>query len=520
MNTMSERAFLRAQIAIFVSAVILQLYTLIPRWRLHPTNSDDVYISVILRTWSPFGGDPARIRDDTYLLHWPFYLLGDSVLGQHRSTLFVISMTMNVIAVVLVVRFFFFVADRLLSDRRWVLVIVGAVTLWYASLGSTAADLMLRTSFRNLELGLICLLIQLSITTAEQPHLSRVRIAAVSVLGGLLMVDDPLSMYVVLGAAVFLGARSLPWRLGTESRRWLVSVLLASGAIVAIVVRWVLSLAGLDIVPVPATFISLNDLWASISNTLHWLLDVLHADVFGRDLHSRDTLLIAGRLTVLVVAGWLIWRHRQRLRGGPVVEVVFLVFAVTLLASLLSTNGLGAGNARYLVICVPLAAIGLIVASAHIERTGRWVLLIAISVVGISNCALTMRDVVASHAAAPDADPIAVVAALRAANLTHGYGGYWESYTYNYLSGGDVEVLEVGCLDGVTVINYGDLGRYRAAVDTSFFLFDTRPGVATCSLTELDAQFGPPLRTVPLGGTRSALVYSYDIGERITATTR
>jgi len=505
-----------AEIKLFALASVVLAVSLLPSWMAHSTNSDDTYLSAILRTWRPFNDHVTRVRDDTYLLHWPFYWLADNVFGQSRSTLLIVSMSMNLVSLWLVLRFVLFVVRRLTADGRIVWLATGSAALWYASTAGPAADLLVRPSFRNLELGLLLAVIQLAIETAERPVLSSWRCIMVAGLSGLLMVDDPLHIYLILAVVVIVGLRSLGVRRGQGGSVTPV-FLLAGGFVFYLALRLLLGLVGFKVIAVPATVIPLSDAWASISNTAHWLLDLLSADVFDREVKNLTTLLTALRLALLAGVGWLAYQSHQRgWVGDLAVQIPAAAFSAVLLASVFSTNGLYAGNGRYLALCVPLVAVAIAFVVVRSGGSFRAVVLAAVAIVSIFNIVLSIRDLHASRGSDPDRESLGIIAQLEAANLTHGYGGYWESYTYTYLSDGRVEILEVACTEGTTTINYGDTSQYRRNQETSFFLFDPRDGVGTCGIEDIERQFGPPVKRLQLSDTKVALVFDFDLGSMIT----
>jgi hypothetical protein len=221
-------------------------------------------------------------------------------------------------------------------------------------------------------------------------------------------------------------------------------------------------------------------------------------------------VLVAG----LVLGTGVLLRRRFH---DPWCVVVALLPLCCLLVYASTDQSLVPGTTRYVVMALPECAVLLGVLARSMTRRQ----MAALGLLVACGVGLSVRDTVRAARDTTGVNPnqaeLRLVETVQDRGLVRGYGDFWNANIVTYLSGYTLDVVPVGCRDTRTesFVWFVDSTRFRSRAPRSFYVSEERPGLGTCPLDQVLAQFGPPIDQITVGA-REILVYDYDIGQRMT----
>ena len=498
--------------------------------RLHQWNSDDVALQVAMRTWSP-GNSTLYMPEGTWFLRVPLQAIVEAVFGSGTSTLLVEAIAVNVLAALMIFWFIRLVTSKVVAhtaspsisaENGWMAVLV---TCWMLTLSSVVVDSMLRPNLRNLEIGVVCVGLGLVVgrvrlSNAESAQRSIRRLALPALWFGVLAIDDPTAMYSIVIPAALIGALVFATRRSPLAED---VVLVAGGSVVTWRVGLLLLRAvGVETVSLNPRVIHAAELPTTLANTTDSLARVFDVPIFGATLHDLRLAVVLPQLALLSLAAIAVVRHRTSIRSVPLV-IGSAAWAVGLLAAfLLSSHGLSEANIRYVVFgAVPIVAILAASLAATDGRPRRVMLglMVVVLSVHLYDVARSMRT-----DTSPNSDAARLVEALSKADVRRGYGDFWETVGPSYFDE-SLTLVPVRCVDaGLTAARHwfvdGSIAKPDPMAERTAYINNDRPGLLTCTLEQVKAQFGEPLETIQVTTTITLLLYEGDIANNFALPAR
>lgn len=510
-----------AKIRTAVIVVVVALVSVIaPLERLLTSGwiSDDTSWQVALRTWRPGAGELV-LTENTYVLHWPLFLIGNALLPPNRWSILIIAVILQAVGLWLIVSFARHAMARSMGrpveTLRWRhdLVAVGACCAYQV------ADPIMRlsnagVSTRNLEAGLYLLVIRIGfeVVVGDRSIASTRRVVLIAGAVGLLSLNDPLFAYTIV--VPFIGVTVLVWIVssvahrvsGRPADRWTPAYRLASsvgaGLLVWRAVRALLPFAGITQRAASTRLAEVGEVPAHASVVLGGL-----GQMAGRNL-VRDSAIVVQiigvvLLVVAVVSVVSVLARSLRPRsstdpGPPWMTIAALGWlAVVATTYTVTTSGASLAEFRYVAVAFPAVGVAAAVAVSSIPRAIQYgftaVAVAAIAIAGTVGIARDTDDGELLMLETAD-----VLDELVERGYSRGYSGYWTSSILTYLA--DAPVLPVVCSEVGLTAPYEwlvDLGQFDEAVDRpgdrSFIVVDRRAALSlTCPDELLLAQHGRP----------------------------
>ncbi|MEO6652599.1 MAG: hypothetical protein ABIP17_08075 [Ilumatobacteraceae bacterium] len=518
-----------------VVVVIVSLISPLERMLTSGWISDDTSWQVALRTWRPWD-DTWVLTENTYILHWPLFVVANALLPSNRWTVLLIAAALQSIGLWLIVSFARHAVARSIgrpiAGLRWWndLLALGACGA-YQVLDTIARQSNAGVSTRNLEAGLYLLTLRLGfeIVNGERPMRSVQGWLAVMVAVATLSLNDPLFAYTIvvplIGATVVVwivgSLVSRPGRAEVSSERWMPAYRLASSAGAGLLL-WRLVHALLPTVGITQRAASTRraDLGV-VPEQARIVLGGL-AQMAGRAL-TRDSafvvqvvgavMVIVALASVAAVLVLLMVARRRSGSGSPWLAITALGWlAVLAVTYALTTSGASLAEFRYVAVGFPAVAAAVAVALSVTPRSVQCAFAaVAVAAIAVGGTLDIRRD-------ADDGDRLMLETAdaidrLASQGYDRGYSGYWTSSILTYYA--DAPVLPVVCSDEALTVPYEwlvDMGQFDLALDhpgdRSFIIVDRRAALSlTCPDDLLIAQHGPPVDIVRVRDVIEIWVY-------------
>ncbi|MEJ7800328.1 MAG: hypothetical protein WKF60_07410 [Ilumatobacter sp.] len=508
-----------------IALVVMLISVIAPLERLLSSGwiSDDTSWQVALRTWRPGGGEWV-LTENTYILHWPLFVISNALLPSNRWTILILAVILQAVGLWLIVSFarhaIAEAVERLVSGLRWWhdLLAVGVCGAYQV------ADQIMRVSnagvtTRNLEVGLYLLAIRLGFEVVvgdrQVGTIGRHSVVAGGV--ALLSLNDPLFAYTIV--VPFIGlivlafvVRWAPRRTdshggGAESAdvRWRAAYSLASSAGAGLLI-WQAAHAALPFVGItqrPAST-RLSDLGA-VPGHARVVLGGL-GQMAGRRLISDASILVqvigvilfvvAMASVVAVLVRPLARRSGSRSSWLAIISLGWLAIVAT--TYMITTSGASLAEFRYVAVAFPSVGVAVAVSVSSLPRAANYgFVIVAVAAIGGAGTLAIARDADDGELLMPETSDI--LDDLAANGYDRGYSGYWTSSILTYLS--DAPVLPVVCSDVGLTVPYEwlvDMGQFDDALDRpgdrSFIVVDRRAALSlTCPDELLIEQHGRPV---------------------------
>lgn len=481
-----------------------------------------------MRSWSP-GNGTLHLPESTWLLRVPLYSLTEAVLGSSTTTLALQTITLNVLAALMIFWFIHHTVSLVAagSDTRthltdgWLAVLV---TCWVITLSPVVVDNLMRPNLRNLEIGLVCVGLILasrclrSATLPGNATLNWHRVASLAVPAvwfGVLGVSDATAMYCLVAPAAAVAAVLLVHRPSVVARD--VLLMAVGGLVVWRLGLVILRLIGIETVSLNPRFIEAAELPTTMATTADSLANIFDIPLFGSTVGDLRLAVVVPQLILLVLSVFAIRRLRASYWRNSLALGAATWILGLLAAFMLSSHGLSDLNIRYLVFgVVPIAAIiaGGVAATDPRPRALMLALMTIVVAVHVVDAARSIRT-----ASSPNADAARVVEALARADVQRGYGDFWETLGPSYFDR-ELTLVPVTCINGTRTaprfwfVHDGISQPDPDAARTAFIVND-RPGLLPCGREHLTQQFGEPVETVQVTSLITLLIYEGDIGSNM-----
>jgi hypothetical protein len=493
-------------------------------------HSDDVAWQVAFRTWRP-GAETLMLTENTYLLRLPLLLISDAMVRARPLELAALSLTLNIIAFLLILRFARFAIASSVGIQGHRLTWVHEATAAAAALTPLIVSEAVRvnnggTTARNLEAGLYLLALQTGIEVwrGERRITERWHLVALAIAVALLSLNDPLFAYSI--AVPFLGWVALA-RWGPRPTRrirprglWPHPALgVLAGLALWQVLRQVLTLIGIEQRSSGVEPVSPGDLWSNLTV----LADVLsHALGIDQVTSSDPIRWIVGSVVLVALVACAVAAPRAGFGAPALLGLIWL--AVLSLLFVITTAGASGANSRYVI--VGIATIG-IAAGAVAARSRRGIVAIGfVAVVTVSGAFVNVARELDGEANAEAIELSRLVNDLHDDGYTIAYSGYWTAHIVTYYAESDARVLAVICdAEGRTAPFrwLADLSRFESAAGTprrgSVLIYDDSRRRQTCARDALVTAHGRPDRVLTIAASDriEVWVYEQDITAQIVA---
>ncbi len=503
---------------------LLAVFTLLPlavllvlRDHLSPHSSDDVAVQVVVNSWLRGLHHRTYLPSDNYLFKLPVYVIAELLPFSPHIRLLLQVLVLNLASFAA-----FLLALRWLVTppraTHWDRTAVFVPTLWLTLIGGAFGLDMMVANYRNLELGLIFLVIAYLhryVTGEGKPRWSW--LATGTLILSFFWFSDP--YFLLLVGLPLIGFMWIWYGFRERSSRLLLSsLLLAGSALISYVWKPLAAWFGIEIGGgaslSPADILhNLALLWPSLCSLLN-----LHLGSPVRILISALTLAVAiAGLAASITNAWSGWRDRRFVLffAGTQWLVIIGGFAV-------SSYVFDIGAGRYLVLIPFYIALNLSLALSRLPR--RTIHTVVVALLLVASCASVISDL--HELTNPRLYPGTTaqnhtLAMLRSSGLTKGYAQYWSANINTYLDNGRPTVVPIDCVAGQIKPLYWfmDDAAFRRPARASFYLYeDNVPQAVACPLAALEQDFGQPVRIITVNAHDSLLIYNYDIARRFVET--
>jgi hypothetical protein len=279
-------------------------------------------------------------------------------------------------------------------------------------------------------------------------------------------------------------------------------------------------------------FVQFNTIPTNIVGSLNSILVIFSADFFGLKIASLPTLVALLNFILLIYVSCSSYSFLKRIRHITLEELSFdkiwqsfFACAVVLVFISYATSTLSDGTATYryfLMLVLLLVMLLTMKLGSTTNAFLRNVMVIILIGASILNLAYTefgsgnkLRPGVVDNRA--NYQNYLLIKAVINKGYSKGYANYWQGDINTYLSKGKVSFLPSLCAGSETekfhwLINNA---AFKKPAPKTFYLED--PDIvapATCDISQIVAQFGPPASTEEVGD-KTILFYNYDISSKI-----
>jgi hypothetical protein len=333
-------------------------------------------------------------------------------------------------------------------------------------------------------------------------------------------VADQMAIYVAALPVIVISAI----RLYHRREAWRVDAGLLAGAVASVVLAMAATLlirlaGGFVVAPVHTVFTTApqipHHLWLAFES----VLTLFGADFIG--LHSWPAVAVAVlHLAGVILVAWACCLAGRRLLTADerLVPMLLAGVAINLAAYVLSTQASDLGSTHELAAVLPFGAVlagRLLPGRLILRRPGTGVLLPTLLAVLAG-----YAGALGYNAAGPPRPPAtqAVASWLTVNHLNSGIGDYWAANVTTVATGGQVDVRPVKLSCGrFSPDAWESRMSWYASPSTATFLVLTLTGATWSDGTAADAiaQFGPPQRTIRIGGYE-VLTWNHDLLPAVT----
>ncbi len=509
---------------LIVCLVLLSLSVILVQ-QTHSYDSDDVSWQTTLLSWSPFSGAKAYVGSkDNFIINLPFILLANHLVGPGRTQLLLTSLLMALVNYVL----FYFASIYFLKKAKIKLNYKTLMPfIWLSSFGVGLISLFLNTAWRDYEIGVSFVYFVLA---AKYYHdeikpfnslLSKLVSAVCLFIVALFVQSDPYFFYLsVLPVATFFVIEFI-FKKVTKQKLIIVLAWTLLSVLIAKVMTSMLARIGIFEPHGGIKFIGLKSLGPSF---VHFIQGT--AKIFGISGSGLTIWAIANLLLVLLILYFLLNQllSKQLLNKlkSVSVETWLLFFCVVLLlvaAACIVVDRGGIYSYRYLVLAVYLGVLILAIKAASIKGLLSSAIVGILLVAALSNTYSSYSTYrLTAKTATPNKINLDEIAVVRKLGLIKGYAGYWDGNINTYFAQ-NIQFLPVTCYKDQTVplrlLVNGQ--QFKDLASKTFIMYDPGMSPRLCSLNQMIAQFGRPLKQIKLSN-KTILVYNYDLFSKMGDT--
>lgn len=506
----------RAKIILLAAGVSLLTFSAVVINR--PLTSDDVAQQAYTHDLVQGGPHHIMQENDTFILKLPTYLLLNSLTTPGRLQIILEAGMFSVLMIVLLAVWWRRSAPHTPSSLL--------IFIWLLSAGVYWLPQAINPNSRNVELPLMLIFGSLLIDNIAKPTLRRkttvIYFTCVSLLIGLLMYNDPYFLFVGLLPL----ALTILWRFRRDATA---AVLPFATFLLGLSVYALLSTLfrhlGLTIGAVNEvnalvnTFTPLHELPKKTLQVLGGYLSLLGAEPSSGQSGYPLNVSIVLNGSIIGLALMALYHIVSRRDLTPVRIWMLATTCVVVLYLVVSGESV---RTRYLLILLPLTALGAAATMMNLRTANRKCYLLALIVVGFSlvfNISYS-ADIVYRrwHTADPNRLDYQLIAALSKQHITKTYADYWLANITYYLSDYKDNVLPTSC--GRSRI-YGypslvDMQRFETPSQVTGIVVDPQLVMPAplkhyadkgCTSAATIAQFGQPERTIVVEPGVTILVY-------------
>jgi hypothetical protein len=482
-------------------------------------HSDDAAQSNVMWDWQHGYHEGARVGDDNWFIKYPLYFVTNNLPVSPLQKLFLNSIVVVLTTALLVMVALYQFAKRLITDKHRQKLALVFSSLALVAIPAQAFGTIKMSNSRNVEIGIfLLLLLALYCYVNKEAWFTRrttLKVAGLMVTYGILLADDPLFLYLTLAPFVLtVGALYFAGKMRARRTVELLAFAggsVATGIVVKLLITTLLPLRLYHHASNLATFD------AAVDNTRHFFgsgIGIFGADVFGRQPARPSTVLavVMAALTVMAIAGFVFsWKKRP---ADPFRAYLVLLWVWIPLIGVLTTLAVPSEVSRYLIVLPLLVPLGVLFATKEAKLQRQLVLIGGIVFIA-AGLSLSMKGVALVKAEArPNADNFALIDSLKQLKIEKGYAPGRYAGINTFLSDRAVTIFPVICIADTPSVRdiFFDEAHVKKKTDKSFYL--TRPGVG-CSKKQIIDAVGEPEKTIELPGAMEALVYDFDIADKL-----
>lgn len=548
--------------ALATTSIILLSIFIFAAHSLNQYNSDDVAIQNIIQSFESGAKRDAIAGTDNFVIKTPLYALSHIFSHNSRLILLVLNLVFTVtLASGLYWMLYKYIKASKVDLSNAGLLLVSLPVIWILSFAATndvigsslysapTNSMWLNPNVRNAEIG-ICLIFVIIYGSFLFKKMANWKsyILPTIILGlmfGLFFYNDPYFLYtfgIALGATVCLLwlAKLVSYPQATRGLLVLALSLFSIKIFHNIFASFGFTAAD----NVSKRFISLDQLYVHVQNTISAFFQVFNANIWAQPLGHRIIipLFSAASLTGLVFGFvWMLRRNRilapatnpkQDIKYVFYRVVILLTILMIILAYLLTDNSGTSDTFRYLfpiIFFVAIFGVDILISIQRHKNMSRFygvLLVLLLFTVGLNVFANTqvIRYRYSQNYKSSQAVNYEVVKTIHSLGLSKGYTDYWNGNIHTYLSNREILFLPIVCLtDNIYRFNWLiNKPDFQLAASTSFYLRHNGEvaAVSACNKNTTDAIFGHPVRTIEIAhGQYTLYVYDHDIGTSLPEET-
>jgi hypothetical protein len=480
--------------------------------------SDDVSWQNFLWNWQHHGISRVELPTDNFILHWPVYLVANNLPVSPVRQIEFASFVLLAVTAALILWAYARLSRLLIRSDLKQRIAFFATGLLLAALPIEGFYYLKLVNARNIETGIFVVLLTClyEYLRDQDPlkNISRAKLFAALILFSLLLVSDPIWLYLAVAPLLIVVATHLlVFRSQDKKLLWLSGFALI-GAASAFIIRAILTLLlPISWGPIKFAFSSFDVFYPAAQR-----LAATGPKVFGTDLWGRDVASISTLLVLLFIASFIlsmVTLVTMCLKKGSA-----RLFATYLLVLFLWVTSIISLTTSYNYYLLPLAfilPIGLMFAFSRLVMTRQAVALSA----GVTAIFLITFITEAGELKRPklvvNAGNLSTIESISKTGLRKGYGNYWNGQLDNILSGHSLNTVSTICSHGR--LYYEKLLTVNSQLSTpssgSYYLYDPKSSL-DCGPKELETQFGEPRQTLHIGELQLFL-YDFDLGTKLEA---
>lgn len=482
-------------------------------------HSDDAAQSNIMWDWQHGYREGARVGDDNWFVKYPLYFATNNLPVSPLTKLFINSWVVVMATAALVMFVLYQFAKRLVRGKHKQKLALVLSSIALIAIPAQAFGTIKMPNSRNVEIGIFLLLLLAFYCYANKDkwfksHF-RLKVAGVLLLTGILYADDPLFIY--LGAVPFGLTVGLLYFVGKMKGRMVAGLLafIAGSLMVGVVIKMLLTAV------LPLRFYHHNSGIATfdavLDNTRHFFgsgIGIFGADIFGRYPARPSTALavLMAALAIVAIAGFFFaWKKKT---DDPFRLYVLLLFAWTPLIGVITTLAVHSEVSRYLIVLPLLGPLGVMLA-VNEAKLRRQIVLIGVVVVLAAGLSLAMKSAaLAQVKTGPNSENFALIENLKKLSVDKGYATGRHAGINTFLSGRAITIYPVLCKKGEPTVRdiFFDEAHLKERAKRSFYLVSAG---RSCSKETIIERMGEPEKTVSLPNGLEALVYNFDLAEKM-----